>query len=42
MRLDRYLSQVTELSRSESRQMIRAGRVCVDGSAIPLPAHQVD
>ncbi|MEW8323820.1 MAG: 16S rRNA pseudouridine(516) synthase RsuA [Candidatus Thiodiazotropha taylori] len=42
MRLDRYLSQVTELSRSESRQMIRAGRVSVDGSAITQPAHQVD
>ncbi|MCG7900266.1 MAG: 16S rRNA pseudouridine(516) synthase RsuA [Candidatus Thiodiazotropha weberae] len=42
MRLDRYLSQVTELSRSESRQMIRAGRVSVDGLAITQPAHQVD
>ncbi|MCG7981279.1 MAG: 16S rRNA pseudouridine(516) synthase RsuA [Candidatus Thiodiazotropha lotti] len=42
MRLDRYLSQVTELSRSESRQMIRAGRVSVDGLAIAQPAHQVD
>ncbi|MCG8487145.1 MAG: 16S rRNA pseudouridine(516) synthase RsuA [Chromatiales bacterium] len=42
MRLDRYLSQVTELSRSESRQLIRAGRVSVDGLAIAQPAHHVD
>ncbi len=42
MRLDRYLSRVTELSRSESRRMIRAGRVSVDGAAIAQPARQVD
>ena len=42
MRLDRYLSQVTELSRSEARSAIRAGRVSVDGRAIVRPAHQVD
>ncbi|MES9942336.1 MAG: 16S rRNA pseudouridine(516) synthase RsuA [Candidatus Thiodiazotropha sp. 6PLUC2] len=41
MRLDRYISQVTELSRSEVRSAIRAGRVSVDGSAIVQPAHQV-
>ena len=39
MRLDRYISQVTELSRSEARSAIRAGRVSVDGSVIVQPAH---
>jgi 16S rRNA pseudouridine516 synthase len=42
MRLDRYLSQVTELSRSQSRQMIRVGRVSVDGVVIAQPAYQVE
>ncbi|MEJ2622192.1 MAG: 16S rRNA pseudouridine(516) synthase RsuA [Candidatus Thiodiazotropha sp.] len=42
MRLDRYLSQITELSRSQSRQMIRVGRVSVDGLVVAQPAYQVE
>jgi 16S rRNA pseudouridine516 synthase len=42
MRLDRYLSQVTPLSRSDARSAIRAGRVHVDGVSMLCPAYQVD
>ncbi|MCU7815221.1 MAG: pseudouridine synthase [Candidatus Thiodiazotropha sp. (ex Lucinoma kastoroae)] len=42
MRLDRYLSQVTTLSRSQARNMIRAGRVRVDGHPVKQPSNQVD
>ncbi|MCU7881664.1 MAG: pseudouridine synthase [Candidatus Thiodiazotropha sp. (ex Lucinoma aequizonata)] len=42
MRLDRYLSQVTTLSRSQARNMIRAGRVRVDGHSVKQPANQVN
>jgi 16S rRNA pseudouridine516 synthase len=42
MRLDRYLSQVTDLSRSEARSAIRVGRVCIDGEAVRQASCQVD
>jgi 16S rRNA pseudouridine516 synthase len=42
MRLDRYLCQVTDLSRSEARSAIRAGRVCVDGVAVRQASRQVN
>lgn len=42
MRLDRYLSQVTELSRSEARSAIKSGRVWVDGVAVLQPAQHLD
>ena len=42
MRLDRYLSQVTELSRSQARSAIRAGRVLVEGVAVNQPSRQVE
>ncbi|MCU7921165.1 MAG: 16S rRNA pseudouridine(516) synthase RsuA [Candidatus Thiodiazotropha sp. (ex Dulcina madagascariensis)] len=38
MRLDRYLSRATALSRSQARRMIRAGRVSVDGDPVKQPA----
>ncbi|MEJ2611371.1 MAG: 16S rRNA pseudouridine(516) synthase RsuA [Candidatus Thiodiazotropha sp.] len=42
MRLDRFLSQVSALSRSQARSAIRAGRVVVEGDTINQPSHQVD
>jgi len=41
MRLDRYLSQVTPLSRSQARKAIRAGRVLVEGRLAREPALDV-
>jgi 16S rRNA pseudouridine516 synthase len=38
MRLDRYLSRVTALSRSQAQRAIRAGRVRVDGLPVVQPA----
>jgi 16S rRNA pseudouridine516 synthase len=38
MRLDRYLSSVSLLSRSQAQRAIRAGRVRVDGVAVTQPA----
>lgn len=38
MRLDRYLSSVTALSRSQAQRVIRSGRVRVDGIEIKCPA----
>ncbi len=32
MRLDRYLSEGTQCTRSESRGLLRAGRVTVNGA----------
>ncbi|MGD8587209.1 MAG: 16S rRNA pseudouridine(516) synthase RsuA [Chromatiales bacterium] len=37
MRLDRYLSSVTALSRSQAQRAIRAGRVRVDGVPVRRP-----
>lgn len=42
MRLDRYLSQTTDLTRSQARGIIRRGRVRVDGALVTHPASQVD
>jgi len=41
MRLDRHLSQATELSRSEAQRAIRSGRVTVAGSVERDPGLQV-
>ena len=41
MRLDRYLSQNTDLSRSRARREIRRGRVRLDGSCVRDPAAAV-
>ena len=38
MRLDRYLSSVTALTRSQARQAIRASRVRLDGLLVRQPA----
>lgn len=42
MRLDKLLSDMGIASRKELRQMIKAGRVTVDGSAAALPEMKVD
>lgn len=42
MRLDRYLSQATGLSRSQVRKPIAAGRVRVEGIAVRDAGHRVD
>lgn len=41
MRLDRYLSQASGLSRKDARLAIRRGRVRIDGSTITAPEHPV-
>lgn len=38
MRLDRYLSQATSLSRAQAQRAIRAGAVTVDGAVVRDPA----
>lgn len=38
IRLDRYLSNATALSRSQAQRAIRAGRVTVDGSLVKQPS----
>ena len=40
MRLDRYLSSVTSLSRSQAQRAIRAGRVRVEGQPVRQPAQE--
>ena len=42
MRLDKFLSEAKVASRKELRNMIRAGRVTVDGKAVRAPEEQVD
>lgn len=42
MRLDRLLSEMGLASRSELRQIIRAGRVTVDGVPVTAPEKRVD
>lgn len=42
MRLDRLLSELGVASRSELRQMIRRGRVSVDGVTVTEPERRVD
>ena len=42
MRLDRLLSELGAASRSELRQIIRRGRVSVDGAVVTEPERRVD
>ena len=42
MRLDRLLSELGVASRSELRQIIRSGRVSVDGAAVTAPEKRID
>jgi len=42
MRLDRFVSQSTGLSRSRARALIRRGQVCVDGRPVRDAASRVD
>ena len=42
MRLDRLLSELSVASRSELRQIIRSGRVSVDGQTVTAPERRVD
>ena len=42
MRLDRLLSALGVASRSELRQIIRLGRVSVDGQTVTAPERRVD
>ena len=42
MRLDKLLSDMGVASRSELRQIIRSGRVSVDGSAVSEPDRRID
>lgn len=42
MRLDQYVSRVTDLSRSQARKAIRGGRVSVDGVQQLKPESSVD
>lgn len=41
LRLDKYLSKVTDLSRSEAQKAIRKGEVTVEGEVIKDPDNQV-
>ena len=41
MRLDKYLAEAAQVTRSESREMIRAGRVRVNGAVCSRPEQQV-
>ncbi|MBQ6927652.1 MAG: 16S rRNA pseudouridine(516) synthase, partial [Oscillospiraceae bacterium] len=42
MRLDRLLSELGVATRSELRQIIRSGRVSVDGVTVTAPEKRVD
>ena len=42
MRLDKYLTQAAGLTRSEAKQYLKKGRVCVDGEVIKRPETKVD
>lgn len=41
MRLDKYIAEAAQCTRSESREMIRAGRVSVNGAVCKRPDQQV-
>lgn len=41
MRIDRWVSQATDLSRKEVQAAIKAGRIAVDGQAVNSPAFPV-
>ena len=42
IRLDKYLSELGAASRREARELIRAGRVTVDGRAVTAPEAKLD
>ena len=42
MRLDKLLSELGEASRKELRQIIKSGRVLVNGAAVNAPEHKLD
>ncbi len=42
MRLDKYLAQTAGLTRSEAKQYLKKGRVCVDGAVIKKPETKID
>jgi 16S rRNA pseudouridine516 synthase len=42
MRLDKYVANVTDYSRSDVKKIIKAGRVSVAGEVIQDPRHNVD
>ena len=42
MRLDKYLTQTAGLSRSEAKQYLKKGRVCVDGQIVKKPETKID
>ncbi len=42
MRLDRFLSETTDLTRSLAKKALHRGEVCVDGEVVKNPATQVD
>src|SRR5699024_8682226 len=41
MRLDKYLAEAAQCTRSESREAIRSGRVSVNGAVCKRPEQQV-
>ena len=42
MRLDKFLSELGVASRKELRQIIKSGRVLVNGAAVNAPEHKLD
>ena len=41
MRLDKYVAEAVQCTRSESRAMIRGGRVSVNGAVCKRPEQQL-
>lgn len=42
MRLDKYLTQTAGMTRSEAKQCLKKGRVCVDGVIVKKPETKID
>ena len=42
MRLDKFLSEAGAASRRELKQIVKSGRVTVNGAAVRDPAAQID
>ena len=42
MRLDKYLAQMSIGTRSQVKQMVRKGQVCVNGTVVKKPEYKVD
>ena len=42
VRLDKFISDTGECSRSQARDRIRAGRICVDGAVVSDPGMRLD